>query len=157
MNETIYLAAGCFWGVQEKLRKLNGVVGTEVGYMGGETENPTYEEVCAGDTKHAESVKVVFDTDKINIADVIKNFWEIHDPTTLNKQGPDVGDQYRSAIFTTTDEQQRVAEDSKENAQNHFSDQIVTVIEPAGHFYRAEEYHQCYIAKRNSEDTLGCD
>ena len=151
MEEVIYLAAGCFWGVQERLRKLEGVKETEVGYMGGHSENPTYEDVCYSDTNHAESVKVVYDSAVISTEALLKKFWEIHDPTTMNRQGPDIGTQYRSGIFTTTEEQSQIAEKSKTENQAFFTSPIVTKIEKADTFYKAEEYHQMYIAKKNSE------
>lgn len=140
--ETATFAAGCFWGVEEAFRNLKGVIETEVGYTGGKTENPTYEEVCSDKTGHAEAVKVTYDPDKISYQGLLKVFWEIHDPTQLNRQGPDVGSQYRSVIFYHTPEQKKLAEESKENIEG-----TVTEIVPAGPFYRAEEYHQKYILK----------
>ncbi len=143
--ETVYFGAGCFWGVEFEFSELDGVLDTEVGYMGGEEEKErySYEEVCSGKTGHAEVVKVVFDPEKISFEDLLRKFWEIHDPTQLNRQGPDIGAQYRSAIFFTTEEQKKIAEKSKRGIKG-----AVTEIRPAGKFYRAEEYHQDYNRKR---------
>ncbi|MBC86061.1 MAG: peptide-methionine (S)-S-oxide reductase [Bdellovibrionaceae bacterium] len=145
--ETIYLAAGCFWGVEHKLAQVPGVTQTEVGYMNGRTENPTYKEVCADDTGHAEAVKVVFDNKTITLEELLRHFWKLHDPTTLNRQGPDAGTQYRSGIFYCDEDQRKVAEISKEEAQNWTDSKIVTELVPAGKFYPAEEYHQKYFVK----------
>lgn len=142
--------AGCFWGVEETFRAIPGVLSTEVGYLGGTLENPTYEDVCSGVTGHAEVVQVTYDPSVVSYAALLDAFWENHDPTTLDRQGPDVGAQYRSAIFYHTPEQKEVAEKSKAEAQasGKFSKPIVTEITPASVFYRAEEYHQKYLAKR---------
>jgi len=150
MTQTATFAAGCFWHVEEAFRRVPGVVSTEVGYTGGHTENPTYEEVCTDKTGHAEAVRLEFDPEKISYEQLLEIFWSIHDPTTLNRQGEDVGTQYRSAIFFHTPEQQALAEASKQRlAQSgRFKDPIVTEIVPAGPFYRAEEYHQRYLEKR---------
>jgi len=150
MTQTATFAAGCFWHVEEAFRRVPGVVSTEVGYTGGHTENPTYEEVCTDKTGHAEAVRMEFDPEKISYEQLLEIFWSIHDPTTLNRQGEDVGTQYRSAIFFHTPEQQALAEASKQRlAQSgRFKDPIVTEIVPAGPFYRAEEYHQRYLEKR---------
>lgn len=149
-TETAMFGAGCFWGVEEAFRTLPGVIMTEVGYSGGHTSNPTYEEVCTDTTGHAEVVRIVFDPSKISYSDLLDVFWRIHDPTTLNRQGPDVGTQYRSVIFTFSDEQRRLAEASKKRLtdEKRFPRPIVTQIEPAGPFTRAEEYHQQYLKKR---------
>lgn len=147
--KTATFAAGCFWGVEDKLAKIPGVIETRVGYTGGEVENPTYRMVCTNTTGHAEAVHVSYDTDKIDYEALVRRFFEIHNPTTLNRQGPDVGSQYRSAIFYQTDEQRQIAERVKEelNQSGKFPYPIVTEVVPAGDFYQAEEYHQKYYAK----------
>lgn len=143
-------AAGCFWGVEEAFRCLKGVVSTSVGYMGGEFENPTYQDVCSGQTGHAETVEVIYDPTKITYEELLQVFWEKHDPTTLNRQGPDIGDQYRSVIFYYDSKQKELAQTSKEELQKsgRYKRKIVTQIVPAIKFYRAEEYHQQYLEKR---------
>lgn len=141
-------AAGCFWGVEEAFRNLNGVLSTTVGYMGGDFENPTYEDVCRGGTGHAETVEVVYDPSAISYNELLAVFWNNHDPTTPDRQGPDVGSQYRSVIFYYDDEEKRLALASKEEVQKRFPMDIVTEIVPATTFYRAEDYHQQYLAKR---------
>jgi|SRR5882757_5241362 len=145
--EQIILAAGCFWGVQYYFDQVPGVVNTTVGYSGGTTEDPTYEEVCTHTTGHAEAVLVEYDASKVSTETLLKQFFRMHDPTTLNRQGPDVGDSYRSSIFYVTDEQKEVADKVLANVQPNFKDPIVTQIEQAGPFYRAEEYHQKYTEK----------
>jgi peptide-methionine (S)-S-oxide reductase len=142
--------AGCFWGVEEVFRQIPGVKNTTVGYMGGTTENPTYEEVCTDQTGHAEVVQVEYDPEQVTYEDLLDVFWNNHNPTTLNRQGPDVGTQYRSVIFYHTDEQKQAAEASKKqlDQSGKWKDPIVTQIEPAGTFWRAEEYHQRYLQKR---------
>jgi peptide-methionine (S)-S-oxide reductase len=142
--------AGCFWGVEESFRQLSGVAETEVGYLGGHTDNPSYKDVCTDETGHAEVVQVTYDPAKISYEQLLDVFWSAHDPTTLNRQGPDEGTQYRSAIFFHSPEQERVARASKEKVQasGKFRRPIVTEITPASTFYRAEEYHQKYLAKR---------
>ncbi len=148
-------AAGCFWGVEELFRKLEGVVATQVGYTGGHVDNPTYAMVCSHATGHAEAIEIQYDPEKISYADLLEVFWNSHNPTTLNCQGPDVGSQYRSAIFFHTPEQQAAAIASKEKLERtkKFNQPIVTEIIPATTFYRAEEYHQRYLEKRASQDT----
>jgi peptide-methionine (S)-S-oxide reductase len=142
--------AGCFWGVEEVFRQIPGVKNTTVGYMGGTTENPTYEEVCTDQTGHAEVVQVEYDPEQVTYEDLLDVFWNNHNPTTLNRQGPDVGTQYRSVIFYHTDEQKQAAEASKKqlDQSGKWKDPIVTQIEPASTFWRAEEYHQRYLQKR---------
>lgn len=141
--------AGCFWGVEAAFRQLNGVVSTSVGYMGGTLENPTYEDVCTDQTGHAEVVEVIYDPAQVSYEDLLEVFWKIHDPTTLNRQGPDRGTQYRSVIFYHTPEQESAAKASKERMERSgkFKRNIVTQIEPAALFWRAEEYHQQYYEK----------
>jgi peptide-methionine (S)-S-oxide reductase len=141
--------AGCFWGVEAAFRELKGVVSTSVGYMGGTLENPTYEDVCTDRTGHAEVVEVLYDPAHISYEDLLDVFWKIHDPTTLNRQGPDRGTQYRSVIFYHTPEQEAAARASKERLRQsgRFKRDIVTQIEPAVTFWRAEEYHQQYYEK----------
>ena len=147
--ETATFAAGCFWGVEEAFRRVEGVVSTAAGYSGGTQENPTYADVCSGGTGHAEAVEVVFDPSKVPYEQLLDVFWSVHDPTQLNRQGPDVGSQYRSAIFHHGPEQEAAARVSKETlaASGRFTRPVVTEITPASIFYRAEEYHQQYIAK----------
>lgn len=148
--EKATFGAGCFWGVEASFSKIKGVVSTEAGYAGGWTENPTYEDVCTGNTGHAEVVRVEFDPEVVSYEKLLDLFWSIHDPTTLNRQGPDVGTQYRSVIFYHTPEQEKVARKSRDRVERRgsFTDPIVTEIVPARNFYRAEEYHQKYFEKR---------
>src|SRR5437773_10996084 len=143
-------AAGCFWGVEAAFRQVEGVLSTAVGYEGGHFENPTYEDVCTGRTGHAETVEVEYDPSRVSYEDLLKVFWENHDPTTLNRQGPDVGTQYRSAIFFHNPEQEAVARASKARLESSgkYRRPIVTEIAPASEFYKAEEYHQQYLEKR---------
>ena len=147
--KTAMFGAGCFWGVEETFRALPGVLETEVGYAGGSTENPTYEQVCCDATGHEEVVKVVFDPKKISYEKLLQTFFSSHNPTTLNYQGPDFGSQYRSVIFYFSDEQKKIAEEEKERQQKSgvWKKPIVTQIEPAVPFYKAEEYHQKYLLK----------
>ena len=148
--EKATFAAGCFWGVEETFRQIPGVLETMVGYLGGHTANPTYKDVCTDETGHAEVVQVTFDPSKVSYEKLLDVFWSTHDPTTLNRQGPDIGTQYRSAIFFHSPEQERRARASKEKmeASGNFRREIVTEITPASTFYPAEEYHQKYLAKR---------
>ena len=148
MSETAIFAAGCFWGVESEFREIPGVLDVEVGYTGGTTADPTYRDVCSGRTGHAEAVRVTFDPAVVSYDQLVTAFWGAHDPTTMNRQGPDVGSQYRSAIFTTGDAQQTAAIGSKAAAQARFTRPIVTEIVPASTFYRAEEYHQRYFEKQ---------
>ncbi len=150
MTEKATFAAGCFWGVEETFRRTPGVVATAVGYTGGRTENPTYEDVCSDETGHAEAVEVEFDPAKIPYGRLLEIFFQNHDPTTPNRQGPDVGSQYRSAIFFHSPEQEREARAMKDalDKSGSFRRPIVTEIVPARSFYRAEEYHQRYLEKR---------
>ena len=145
--EKALFGAGCFWGVEETFSKIPGVLKTEVGYSGGNTINPNYETVCSGKTNHAEVVLVEYDQNQISYQDLIVHFWECHDPTTLNRQGPDIGTQYRSVIFYFDDNQKTIAEVSKINHSKNSNSQIVTEITKAKEFYKAEEYHQKYIQK----------
>jgi len=147
-TEKATFGAGCFWGVEEAFRTLEGIVETTVGYAGGITENPDYEAVCTGKTGHAEVVEMVFDPTVISYQQLLNTFWNMHDPTTLNRQGPDAGTQYRSIIFTHSLEQKDIAKASKQAMQARFKKPIVTQILPAPPFWRAEEYHQKYLQKR---------
>lgn len=151
--EKAVFGAGCFWGVEEYFRKLPGVIDTEVGYMGGTTGNPTYEEVCTDRTGHAEVVHLIYDPKKITYQQLLWEFFHMHDPTTLNRQGLDIGTQYRSVIFYHSDDQKKQAEEMKEklNQSGEYRDPIVTEIVPVSTFYRAEEYHQRYIQKQGGE------
>jgi peptide-methionine (S)-S-oxide reductase len=141
-------AAGCFWGVESVFQQVPGVLSTQVGYTGGHTERPTYEAVCRHTTGHAEAVQIEFDPNQISYSGLLDVLWANHDPTTLNRQGPDTGDQYRSAIFTENEEQKAEAVASRERAQARFQRPIVTEITPAPRFWPAEEYHQKYFEKR---------
>ena len=142
--------AGCFWGVEAAFRKISGVLSTSAGYMGGTLENPTYKDVCTDKTGHAEVVEVIFDPSLVSYDQLLTRFWEIHDPTTLNRQGPDIGTQYRSVIFCYNAEQESAARVSKEYLQKtgRYKRNIVTEITRASTFYRAEEYHQQYLEKQ---------
>jgi|SRR5579872_4254368 len=140
-------AAGCFWGVEAAFRQIPGVLDAVVGYIGGHTEHPTYEAVCAKRTGHAEAVEVTFDPARVSYDQLLDAFWKLHDPTQVNRQGPDVGTQYRSAIFTHSPEQEHAAIASRERAQPSFSKPIATEITSAPTFWRAEEYHQRYFER----------
>ena len=148
--EKATFGAGCFWGVEATFREVPGVVSTLVGYTGGRTEHPTYQEVCSDTTGHAEVVEVTFDPAQVNYDELLTVFWKCHDPTQFNRQGPDFGSQYRSAIFFHTPEQEQTALASreKENLSGRHRRRIVTEITPASTFWRAEEYHQQYLGKR---------
>jgi peptide-methionine (S)-S-oxide reductase len=140
--------AGCFWGVEAAFRQVEGVTATRVGYSGGQTDNPSYEDVCSHKTGHAEVVEVTYDPEQVSYDDLLQVFWRKHDPTQLNRQGWDIGDQYRSAIFFHDEEQREAAQRSKAQEQDSLSAPIVTQIEPAQTFYEAEDYHQQYLEKR---------
>lgn len=150
MLEKATFGAGCFWGVEAEFRKIKGVKRTDVGYEGGHTERPTYKDVCTDTTGHAEVVQVEYDPNEVAYQDLLNVFWENHDPTQVNRQGPDVGTQYRTVIFYHNDEQKRIAEESKRELSNsgRFRKPIATEITPATDFWRAEEYHQQYLEKR---------
>jgi peptide-methionine (S)-S-oxide reductase len=148
MERKATFGAGCFWGVEAAFRQLDGVTKTEVGYEGGMLERPTYEDVCSHTTGHAEVVEVTYDPERISYDELLDVFWHKHDPTQLNRQGWDVGDQYRSVVFVHDEEQRAVAEESKEREQARHRRPIVTVIEPAQTFWPAEDYHQQYLEKR---------
>ena len=147
MTEKAIFGAGCFWGVEAEFRKVEGVVEVTSGYSGGHTGNPAYGDVCSGATGHAEVIEVEYDPSKVSYEELLELFWKEHDPTQLNRQGPDVGTPYRSVIFFVTPEQETAAHASKEKAQERFRKPIVTEIRPASEFYRAEEYHQRYFEK----------
>jgi len=149
MQKAIF-GAGCFWGVELTFSKIEGVESTAVGYCGGKVPDPTYEIVCGGQSNHAEVVLVEFDPDKVSYNNLLDTFWSLHDPTTLNRQGPDIGTQYRSIIFFQDEDQAVVAKTSKEKLQEsgRFINDIITEIVPAAQFYRAEEYHQKYLEAR---------
>jgi len=152
MTEIATFAAGCFWGIEEAFRKVPGVVDTAVGYSGGRTEHPTYKDVCTDRTGHAEVVQVTFDPSRLTYSQLLDVFWQIHDPTQVNRQGPDFGTQYRTAIFFHSPEQEKAARESKAALEKSgkFRRPIATEITPAGEFYRAEEYHQRYLEKRGA-------
>ena len=153
-TEKATFGAGCFWQVEEQFRALDGVVDTAVGYEGGEIENPTYEQVCTGKTGHVEVAQIEFDPELIPYEDLVQKYFDIHDPTQLNRQGPDVGWQYRSVIFTEDEAQAEAAHKVLEANRDRYRSPIVTEIEPAKPFWRAEEYHQCYLEKRQSAGGL---
>lgn len=148
--EKATFAAGCFWGVEAAFRRVKGVTSTAVGYTGGGVKNPSYEDVCSGTTGHAEAVQVEYDPSQVSYDDLLEVFWSSHDPTTLNRQGPDIGEQYRSAIFFHNSEQKTQSESSKEKIQKsgRYKIPIVTEVTSAPEFYRAEDYHQQYFEKR---------
>ena len=148
--EKATFGAGCFWGVEAAFRHVDGVLGTAVGYLGGSKDNPTYDDVCSDETGHVEVVEVAFDPDRVSYEQLLDVFWQIHDPTTPGRQGPDVGSQYRSAIFTHSADQEATARASLARAQasGRFARLIVTEISPASTFWRAEDYHQRYLERR---------
>ncbi|MCH7922521.1 MAG: peptide-methionine (S)-S-oxide reductase MsrA [Nitrospinae bacterium] len=148
--EKATFGAGCFWGVEAAFRKIKGVTSTSVGYTGGSLDSPTYEDVCTGRTGHAEVVEVEYDPSQVSYDELLAVFWDIHDPTTLNRQGPDVGTQYRSVLFFHIAEQEAAANKSKEKIQSsgRFTRDIVTEITPASQYYKAEDYHQQYLERR---------
>ncbi len=150
-TETATFGAGCFWGVEYVFERVPGVIDTEVGYAGGSTENPTYRDVCGHGTGHAEVVRVSFDPSVVSFEQLLEVFWAMHDPTQVNRQGPDVGDQYRSAIFTYSEDQHTIAEASRERAQQRFDRKVATEITPAGPFWPAEDYHQRYYENNGHE------
>lgn len=147
--EKATFGAGCFWGVEAAFMKVKGVSSTEVGFMGGSTERPSYEQVCTGKTGHTEVVQLGFDPKKVSFEELLEVFWRIHDPTTMDRQGPDIGRQYRSVVFYHSERQKKIAEKKKGelDKSGKFPKPIVTAIEPAKEFYRAEEYHQKYYEK----------
>jgi len=146
--EIAILALGCFWGPEIKFNKLNGVIKTEVGYCGGNNASVSYEEVCTGKTNHAEVVKIEFDSSKISYEDILNYFFEIHDPTTIDKQGPDVGSQYRSEIFYSNNNQKLIAENILKKYNKKFNSRVVTKISELKNYCKAEEYHQKYLEKK---------
>lgn len=146
---TAIFAMGCFWKPELVFRQIDGVTDAEVGYSNGQTDNPTYKEVCSGNTGHAEVVKVTFDENKISYNELLTVFWSNHNPTTLNRQGPDAGTQYRSGIYTVDDEQMQTAIESKRQKQTEMDQEIVTEIQPVEKYTRAEEYHQQYLTKNS--------
>jgi peptide-methionine (S)-S-oxide reductase len=140
--------AGCFWGVEAEFRKIEGVMSTAVGYSGGHVPNPTYKQVCSDRTGHAEVVQVEFDPSRVSYEELLDVFWTNHDPTQVNRQGPDYGTQYRTVVFVHDEDQEKAALASRDRAQEHLRKPIATQIEPAQEFYRAEEYHQRYLEKQ---------
>jgi|SRR3954468_4187753 peptide-methionine (S)-S-oxide reductase len=153
-TEKATFGAGCFWQVEEAFRELPGVIDTAVGYEGGHVDDPTYEQVCTGTTGHTEVVQVEFDPERTSFDEIIAKYFTVHDPTQMNRQGPDVGFQYRSVIFAHSDEQSEAARKAIERVQGSYRDPVVTTIEPAAPFWRAEEYHQCYLQKRQERGGL---
>ena len=147
-SEKAIFAAGCFWGIEADFQNINGVISTRVGYTGGNIPNPSYQQVCVGNTHHAEAVEVLFTPAVISFAALLEHFWHMHDPTQYHQQGPDIGSQYRSAVFYLNADQQAVAEHSKKQAQQNYALPITTEITPASEFWPAEEYHQNYVRKR---------
>ena len=148
MTKKATFGAGCFWGVEAAFRQIDGVTGTRVGYAGGTLEDPSYEDVCSHTTGHAEVVEVTYDDEQVSYGELLDVFWRKHDPTQLNRQGWDIGDQYRSVVFFHDEEQRAQAEASKQAEQAHHRKPIVTLVEPAPTFYEAEDYHQQYLEKR---------
>lgn len=157
MQEEAIFAAGCFWGVEAAFMKVAGVLETEVGYIGGATESPTYEEVCGGGTGHKEAVRVRYDPERVSYEELLAIFWDVHTPTTRNRQGLDIGEQYHSVIYYHSDAQRKASEASKQALEeaHTYSAPIVTDIVPATTFYPAEEYHQQYLEKRGGGGVCG--
>ena len=153
-TEKATFGAGCFWQVEAAFREVPGVIDTAVGYEGGHVDNPTYEQVCTGTTGHTEVCEVTFDPDQVGFEDLVEKYFEIHDPTQRNRQGPDVGFQYRSVVFAHSEEQAEIVRRLIDRYQERFRKPIVTEIEPAATFWRAEEYHQCYLEKRHAQGGL---
>jgi len=153
-NEKATFGAGCFWNIEEIFAKTKGVIKTKVGYIGGKVKNPTYEKVCSGKTGHIEAVEVIFDKDKISYDELLDIFWKIHNPTTKNRQGLDIGTQYNSVIFYCNKKQKEVAKKSKKEIQKKSKKEIVTQIKKASDFWKAEEYHQKYIKKQEKKSLL---
>ena len=151
MEKAIF-GAGCFWHIQDRFKKVKGVSSTSVGYSGGKKDSPTYEQVCTGETGHAEVVEVDFDSSIVTYSELLDVFWSCHDPTTKDRQGPDIGHQYRSVIYYLDDNQRKLAEESMNdmNKSERFRDSIVTEIHPIKEYYRAEDYHQDYFDKKGS-------
>ncbi len=149
MTEKAWFGAGCFWGVEHAFRQMEGVSEAFSGFMGGDMVNPSYQQVCSGATGHVEVVEVVYNPSKVSYAELLDAFWGVHDPTQLNRQGPDIGEQYRSVVFFKDDEQRKIAEGSKAEleASGRYPREVVTSIEEAGDFFRAEDYHQRYYEK----------
>ena len=154
MTETATFGAGCFWQVEDNFREIPGVIDTAVGYEGGHVDAPSYEQVCTGTTGHTEVAEVTFDPDQVSFEQLVDKYFEIRNPTQMNRQGWDVGFQYRSVVFAHSDEQAEIARKVIERTQERFRKPIVTVIEPAATFWRAEEYHQCYLDKRQARGGL---
>ena len=148
MNKAMF-GAGCFWGIEKYFQNIQGITSTKVGYSGGNLINPTYEEVCLGTTNHAEVVLIEFDDELISYKELLDHFWKCHDPTQLNRQGPDIGTQYRSIIFYYSEKQKKIADESKKNIQNNFNEKVITEIKKVKDFFIAEEYHQCFIKKQS--------
>ena len=153
--EKATFGAGCFWQVEAAFQEVDGVIETAVGYEGGHVDNPTYEQVCTGTTGHVEVCQVSFDPSRVSYEDLVEKYFEIHDPTQRNRQGPDIGFQYRSVVFAHSDEQAEIARRVIDRSQPRFRRPIVTEVEPAQPFWRAEEYHQCYLQKRGSGGLIG--
>ena len=153
-TEKATFGAGCFWNIEEIFAKTKGIIKTKVGYIGGKTKNPTYGKVCSGKTGHVEAVEVIFDKDKISYDGLLDIFWKIHNPTTKNRQGLDIGTQYNSVIFYYNKKQKEVAERSKKEIQKKSKKEIVTQIKKASNFWKAEEYHQKYIRKQGKKSLL---
>lgn len=152
--EKATFAAGCFWHVEEEFRKVKGVADTKVGYTGGKVNNPSYEKVCSDTTGHAEAIEITFDPKIVSYGELLDIFWKIHDPTQLNRQGPDMGTQYRTAIFYHDEKQKNAALKSKKEHQKNYDDKIMTEIVSVKEFYKAEAYHQRYMEKRNPISRL---